>query len=699
MKNIKRKPVLPLIALLLGLAALAEAAIADTQASRPSARHRKWLEEEVVYIISPVERKVFLQLQSDRERDLFIEAFWKHRDPTPGTPENEFKEEHAKRLAHVNRIYGRSAPMPGWRTDRGRIYVILGEPMSVLHYDNNPELRPCEVWYYQGLTRLGLPDGLQLIFYQEGAGDFQLYRPAQDGPMALIQNWKSREAPNDFEGAYERLAGIEINLASPSLSVDPADTTNSYGHPSPSSEVLMNKVAVTPWKRIEDQYAGKFLEYKDRVEVEYSTNWVPSSGQLFIQPDAPGALSASGIAWVHYAIELKNLALDTYEDKYFTALKVSGNVSTPEGLAVFQFDKTASLNLSEAQLQEARSQPFTYRDLFPLIPGRYLLTVLVKNETSKEFTSLERTIEVPEAGAGARISPLLLGYRVATPAADAGLRPFQFGPYQVYSQPGFLFVRQDSLAAAFQVTGLDKAQRANAVIHWTILRDNRPFMDKSRPLGEFAALPYCLETIPLAPLDPAYYTLRIALQADGRELASADAEFAVSPQQVLPRPWFYSRSQPAAGDPQFMHVVGSQFFRAGKAEPARKWLEQAFALNPGSADIAQDLAKVYLAAGEAAKVIQLLAPFLADEKKATYDMLLTGSQAWLQTGEYARALENYTAAISRFGINTVLLNAIGGCYLKLGRPGDAVAAWEKSLQLDPGQEEIRKQVDALKGRK
>jgi GWxTD domain-containing protein len=96
-------------------------------------RFKNWLEQEVNYIITPLEKEVFLQLQADRERDFFIQAFWKHRDPTPGTPENEFKEEHYRRINYANHQFGRAVPWPGWKTDRGRIYIILGEPRGVDH--------------------------------------------------------------------------------------------------------------------------------------------------------------------------------------------------------------------------------------------------------------------------------------------------------------------------------------------------------------------------------------------------------------------------------------------------------------------------------------------------------------------------------------------------------------------------------------
>jgi GWxTD domain-containing protein len=94
-------------------------------------RSQKWLDEEVATIITPREKDVFLKLQTDRERDAFIEAFWKQRDPTPGTPENEFRAEHLRRLAYADSIYGRGAQRRGRFTDRGRIYIILGPPRTV----------------------------------------------------------------------------------------------------------------------------------------------------------------------------------------------------------------------------------------------------------------------------------------------------------------------------------------------------------------------------------------------------------------------------------------------------------------------------------------------------------------------------------------------------------------------------------------
>ncbi len=91
--------------------------------------YKKWLQEEVPYIISDEERAAFLQLQTNEEREQFIEAFWQRRDPTPDTVENEFKEEHYRRIAYANERF--ASGIPGWRTDRGRIYIIWGKPDEI----------------------------------------------------------------------------------------------------------------------------------------------------------------------------------------------------------------------------------------------------------------------------------------------------------------------------------------------------------------------------------------------------------------------------------------------------------------------------------------------------------------------------------------------------------------------------------------
>jgi len=105
--------------------------------------YKKWLEEDVIYIITDAERAAFKQLSNDEERDNFIEAFWQRRDPTPDTEENEYKEEHYQRIAYANEHF--AAGVPGWKTDRGRIYIVFGKPDEIeSHPSGGTYERPME---------------------------------------------------------------------------------------------------------------------------------------------------------------------------------------------------------------------------------------------------------------------------------------------------------------------------------------------------------------------------------------------------------------------------------------------------------------------------------------------------------------------------------------------------------------------------
>lgn len=91
---------------------------------------------------------MFLQLANNRDRDVFIETFWKQRDPTPGTPENEYKDEILKRFQYVNQFFGRATTREGWRIDMGRFYMVLGPPASTERFEATIGLVPCQSWSY-----------------------------------------------------------------------------------------------------------------------------------------------------------------------------------------------------------------------------------------------------------------------------------------------------------------------------------------------------------------------------------------------------------------------------------------------------------------------------------------------------------------------------------------------------------------------
>jgi GWxTD domain-containing protein len=148
---------------------------AQEQANRES-RFIKWLNEDVIYLINDAERAAFQRLITDEEREKFIEQFWLRRDPTPGTPENELKAEHYRRIAYANQRWAGS--IPGWRTDRGRIYIRYGMPDQI---ESRPtggpgHFPPSERWLYHHIEGIG--DEVEVEFVDRtGNGDFQISHP------------------------------------------------------------------------------------------------------------------------------------------------------------------------------------------------------------------------------------------------------------------------------------------------------------------------------------------------------------------------------------------------------------------------------------------------------------------------------------------------------------------------------------------
>jgi GWxTD domain-containing protein len=687
------RPTRPALFVLLAALLAGTALGAGQTGSKPelSASQKTWLEEEAVYIITPTERSVFQKLQTDRERELFIEAFWRQRDPTPGTPENEFKTEHFRRIAYADRYLGRDSSRPGWKTDRGRIYIILGQPQDIEKYEGRSSTYDTEVWFYQGKTDLGLPPAFYVVFFKErGSGEYRLYSPIADGPQALMSGYIGDVDPT---AAYQKLQDIEPNLAEVSLSLIPGEAGTVYGKPSMSSDLLIQSIASAPARGVKTLYAQKFLAYKDLVEVEYTANYIDSASLIRVVKDP------SGPYFVHFGVQPQRLSVNQRENTYYTTLKVNGRVSLPDGKLVYQFDKSVALNLSEAQMDEANRVPFDYQDLFPLVGGDYTLSLLVKNEVSKEFTSIEQSLRIPESGTGVQMTQPILGYKaVRLEPAARRMKAFRIGAYQIFCQPDRTFSRQETLAVAFQLHNLTGAA-AGAEIRIEFLKDGQPFRTIVKKPSEYPDLPDILEEVPLADFAPAHYSLKVGIVSGGAVIVSSTEEFEVSFADRLPRPWFFSRVLPDSGNPAYSGIIGLQLFNLGRFAEARALLEGVFARLPNSEDAAGALARVYLAQGAAAAAVRTLGPFIDPARTAKYETYVLAAEALRRAGELDGALAALERAIDHYGVNAVLMNLTGECLAELGRAPEAVAAFERSLQLSPDQPSVRAKIDELKKRK
>ncbi len=665
---------------------------ADAQKKDLPPRFKKWLNEEVVYIITPVEKRVFLELKTDRERELFIEAFWRQRDPTLSSPVNEAKEEHYRRLEYANHFFGRAAPKPGWRTDRGRIYIILGEPNDIQSIEGGNMVYNSVIWFYQGKTELGLPPGFNIVFFQKGGiGEYKLYSPVKDGPQALLTSYYGD--PMDYIKAYKNLREFEPSLAEVSLSLIPGERS-ALGTPSMSSDLMIQKVETVPVRQAKDRYAQKFLEFKDIVEVEYTANYMESDSLVKVIKEP------SGMYFVHYAIEPERLSVNLFEDKYYTNLKLNGKVSNSEGKTIYQFEKDISIEFDREKMKSVSQQPLNIHDMFPLISGNYKLSVLVKNQVSKEFTSLERDLYIPHREEVLQMTSILLGYKVKKRTDQPNiLRPFQAGEYQVYFQANRIFLKEDTLVLAFQIHGLSDELKKRGKIRIDILKSGEEFHSLTKDIFEFTDLPNVIEQFSLKEFPPAHYTIQASLLVDSREVLSGRERFDITPLGSIARPWIYSKILPDIQNPIYLYITGTQLYNNGEIDEARNSLEKAFQKKPDSIDFALSLAQAYMTLAEYKKIESVLLSFLNQSTPPKYEVFFIMGKAYQKLGELGKAIDTFDRAISHYGLNIHLLNSLGECYFQLGEPGEALAAWEKSLELNQDQPQIRKNVENIKKKK
>lgn len=653
-------------------------------------KYRKWLEEEVVYIISQKEREVFLRLENDRQRDIFIEAFWKQRDPNPNTPENEFKTEHYRRLEYANKHFGKESPGPGWRSDMGKIYIMLGEPQSTEKYENLYDLYPTIIWFYQGMAEYGLPNAFSVVFYKpDGMGEYKLYSPIKDGPMKLMPHYSGDMTA--YAEAFSKLTDIEPNVAKVSLSLIEGEPLTDLV-PSISSDVLINqKIPAAPTYKVRSTYAEKLFRYQDIIEVEYTANYIDSDALVSVYQ------SPSGIYYVHYLIEPKKLSLERNDNNYQTTIVINGMVTDLEGKPVYQFDRRIPLNLRREQVSSIWDRQMSFQDVFPLVPGKYRLSILFKNFISKEFTSLETTLNIPERQL--QISPVLLSTRLSRNSQYRGLnKAFLLDDLQFSPTPRNDFVLGDRMYAFFQVWGLTPQLRNSGSLVYEVVRENGEVVKNfSKKLSEYTDGNVFYEEFVLEGWVPANYTLKVNLQ-DGNSnvLASGKANFFISHLPALPRSWVMT--QPIDGDNSAVvqHALGLQFWNRKDLPQARRYLEAAHKKDLAEPVYALDFCRLLYFEEKYQELLKIALPFINQGNK---DFLEIAGQSHQALRQYQQAIDYYKQYLSYFGTNINVLNAIGECYYQLGDMDEALYAWERSLQIEPNQAGIKDRVKAVKEKK
>ena len=410
-----------------------------------SSQWKKWINEEVVHIISTREREAFLQLETDEQRERFVELFWEERDPTPGTELNGVRVEHQRRVEFADRLFGYDSPRRGALSDRGRYYIGLGPPRSQHSFPSGSSTYPMELWFYEGDITKKLPPYFYLLFYKRfGTGDYVLYDPIMDGPEALMAT------ASPTASAYQVLLEVDAELARAAYNYLASEGTPYRGRPSMSSLMLLDRIERAKDIGVDAGYAERLLAGEEQITTEYTFSNVELRKVVF------PSLNELDFNLIDVAIELppKRIDLGQYKDKIYGAFKIDVRLADQQGSTVYSKTDNIELELNPKEFETLKQHPLLYTLRFPSVPGSYNLSINFKNEVTRTVFLVNEALDVPlgsEDGLGA--GPILLSRgidKLGAASVDI-VRPLQFADVLLQANPARSYTPEESLVLYCQL--------------------------------------------------------------------------------------------------------------------------------------------------------------------------------------------------------------------------------------------------------
>ena len=486
--------------------------------------YKSWLNEDVSYIISDEERRAFRTLSNDEERDAFIENFWLRRNPNPDSPENEFREEHYRRIAYANEHF--AAGKPGWKTDRGHIYISFGAADSIdAHpsggsYDRTPEegggqttTFPFETWHYRYIEGIGENIDLEFVdSCQCGDYHFTLDRSEKDAllnvPGAGLTNYEEM----NHKDKTDRFKG------------NPLENTGG----GPMAEQNQGKA----FDRIEQAaklFAPPVIKFKD-LDSFVSEHKI-LSGPPFpfdVRTDFVKVTEAMDLVPITLQIKNKDITFVTKDGVSKGVVNILIRVTTLTHKIVGTYEDTVEVEQPAELLEKSLERQSVYWKDIPLLPGLYRFDIAIKDVNNPDHVGIfGRGIEVPtfhDEKLGT--SSLILAdemYPVSSREIGAGkfviANTFIRPRVSVNALTPVSFHRSQDLNFWMQVynLGIDEATKSNsATVTYQItdLGSGAVVLEKeleSKDLGAHSDQLTVEKTLPLAGLSPGKYKVTIKI--------------------------------------------------------------------------------------------------------------------------------------------------------------------------------------------
>lgn len=500
-------------------------------------QYKEWLNEDVVYIIAPEERTAFLQLDTNEEREQFIESFWLRRSSNPDLPDNDFKEEHYRRIAYANEHY--ASGIPGWKTDRGRIYIIWGPADEVeSHPTGGTYDRPMEEG---GGSTTTYPWERWRYRYLEGMGnniEIEFVDPTSTGEYHLTMDPSEKDALLHVPGAGLSLME-SMGLASKADRFTRSDGTNLPtafgGTPASMNEFnrleLYAKIQQPPpvkFKDLETLVTARIV--RDQLHFNWRTDFLKVTNETVLVP-------------VTVQVPNTQLSFQAKDGVHSATLNIFGRVSTLTGRVVQTFEDSVSRDFPDSLFQQSVKLQSIYQKAVPLRPGLYRLDLVVKDVQSGNVGVINSRLAVKRyEDDKLDASSLILADQIEhVPAKQIGAGQFVLGSSKVRPRLEGDFTTADKLGIYMQVYNLkpdDTTHKNNASFQYTVKKGDQQilqFKETSSDMKQTGDQVTIERLLPLATLTPGKYTLEInATDSLSNQTITRTADFTVKEPPAAP---------------------------------------------------------------------------------------------------------------------------------------------------------------------
>lgn len=480
---------------------------------------KRWLDQDVLYIITDEERAVFSSLTTPEEKEAFIEQFWLRRDPDPESGINEFREEHYRRIAYANDHFSIGAP--GWKTDRGRIYIIHGPPDTTEYFDQGEQYyRPLSEgggvtttyswlrWTYRHILDIG--SNVEVEFVDKTlSGHYVFARDEMDKDAMLWVPGLGLTEAERLGGATkaERIGTRTMaNFA-----------TRRVGNPLKmfsQKDDLFERLR--RYTHLQTAPGIKFTDLESIVDI----NLYYDNLSFDVRHDLIRVTSTDYLVPVTFFFDTKDFTFERSGGIRQATLNVYGRVENLSRHRIYHFDETVHLTLSDSQ--EGQPVSSRFQKNIPLGPGRYKLVAIVKDVKSGKIGTLERGLIVPNnTEEKLEMSPVILADRVQPAKFEEFITdPFVLGNVKVYPSKSERFERGNPLGFYFEVYNVMADQQsleADLSMRIRLVKDGKeidtPFAnsDLRQLLHRFSDRFFAGSMLNTEPLEPGSYNLVISV--------------------------------------------------------------------------------------------------------------------------------------------------------------------------------------------